>query len=726
MYKIYIEVYAISHPYVGIGEFCLNLGRHLASHACELREKYGIELYFIIPEGREGVFGDEVYYVSFPGNIQLFTRLYGKRIDLLHLTHQYCRFKHFPRVGRELMTVHDINFMYEKQDEKLEKYIKRFNRKLHYADYISFISNFTQQDTQEHFDVSMPSRVIYNGVSKLVTDNSKVSSEFISRCPAKPFFFHISSLRPKKNVHLLIEMMAHLPQETLVVAGDWSGKYGSEMQRRIQELGLKNVVCFDNVSTDEKSWLYEHCKAFLFPSACEGFGLPPVEAMCFGKPVFMSQLTSLPEVGGEYAFFWDELEPRQMADTVVEKMAEYEQRPTEVSAGLIANANRFDWEQCANEYIQYYLDILDIHSQQNRKIIQIMSNKVWGGGEQYVKELTGHLKADGEDILIVCRSRTCAARQWKKTGLSMMELPFKGLGDVWSVWRLSRLILKGRFVLHVHNFRDAILAALARSLSGNRQHVRLLVTRHLVKPGRNDALYRWLYRQIDQVVFVSALSKNAFLMTHPEIDVCKLSVIHNSIEPKRCQDIDVRKEFGIGADVPIIMYHGRLIHEKGVDVLIDALPLLKHQNYCLLLMGEGKPSFVRRLQRKVAEYGLGDRVFFAGFRQQVVPYIRQCAFGVCPSVVRESFQLSSLEYMSQGKCVITSSHGGQSEYIDSGKNGMLVVPDDSSRLAQCMDRLLDRPDLCRQCGLQARRDFEEKHNYQSFYQRIKKVYEQLA
>ena len=68
--NIYIEVYSITHPYVGIGEFCLNLGKQLAQRATELKEKYDINLTFIVPKGYEGTFGNDVNYVSFLGDVK--------------------------------------------------------------------------------------------------------------------------------------------------------------------------------------------------------------------------------------------------------------------------------------------------------------------------------------------------------------------------------------------------------------------------------------------------------------------------------------------------------------------------------------------------------------------------------------------------------------------------------------------------------------------------------
>ena len=119
-----------------------------------------------------------------------------------------------------------------------------------------------------------------------------------------------------------------------------------------------NIYPLSNVSEAEKAALYAACRAFLFPSLCEGFGLPPVEAMRFGKPVFLSKLTSLPEIGGAAAFYWEMLEPEAMAAVVKKQLAAFDASPSQAER-LKQHAARFDWERCVEEYLQYYLDILN-------------------------------------------------------------------------------------------------------------------------------------------------------------------------------------------------------------------------------------------------------------------------------------------------------------------------------------------------------------------------------
>ena len=355
--KILIDVYPVSTPFVGVGEFCRQLGERLARRAAELRARHGVELYFMLPPRFKGCFGGDVHYLCVPPSLRWMLPLFPLRADLLHTPYQYSRVRRLLFARSQLLTIHDINFIYEKGKRKLPKTIRKFRRKIGQADYVNYISRFAREDTEKHFDVRLPKRVIYNGV----TDLSPLSQRAVlPEGLPDHFLFHISSLQPKKNVHLLVEMMKHLPEQHLVIAGNWNSDYGKKLRQQIDahNRANHNIYPLSNVSEAEKAALYAACRAFLFPSLCEGFGLPPVEAMRFGKPVFLSKLTSLPEIGGAAAFYWEMLEPEAMAAVVKKQLAAFDASPSQAER-LKQHAARFDWERCVEEYLQYYLDILN-------------------------------------------------------------------------------------------------------------------------------------------------------------------------------------------------------------------------------------------------------------------------------------------------------------------------------------------------------------------------------
>ncbi len=338
--KIVIEALAAGLPPCGLREYAMNVCPRLVQRC---RPEWN--MIFIVPRGMKGCFGPQAGYIEAHNlNIPVLRNLPVVKADLFHALHQLCRVKNLPGAKYKLLTVHDVNFAHTRRGPKYERSAARFTYRLRHATHLAFISRFAREDVQTRFPFSQLSRVIYNGV----TAPDLTEAVRPAGVPDGPFLFHLSSLVPYKNPHLLIEMMDALPDLTLVIAGRCK-------HRDLADLAAKrrNVVMVGSVSDSEKAWLYANCSAFLFPSVAEGFGLPPIEAMSAGKPVFLSTATSLPEVGGDLAFYWPDLVPDKMAAMIREKLP---QAPA--ADRLMRHAAQFDWDNTAAEYIRFYKDIL--------------------------------------------------------------------------------------------------------------------------------------------------------------------------------------------------------------------------------------------------------------------------------------------------------------------------------------------------------------------------------
>ena len=222
------------------------------------------------------------------------------------------------------------------------------------------------------------------------------------------------------------------------------------------------------------------------------------------------------------------------------------------------------------------------------KIFHIVSNKEWGGGEQYVYDLCQRQRADGIEVQICCKPVEAIMRKYEGAGITVVPMPLGGVMDLRSAWQLASIVSQaGPCVIHAHNFKDAFTAAYARKLSSNKQ-VRVVMCRHLTRTGKNSLHYRWLYRQLDCLCFDSQLSEDMFLSTGPAIGREKLRIVHTSIMVQEAlQPIDVHKEFGLPADCIVGMFHGRLDPEKGLDTLLEAVRLMDSPRFCLILVGKG-------------------------------------------------------------------------------------------------------------------------------------------
>ena len=355
------------------------------------------------------------------------------------------------------------------------------------------------------------------------------------------------------------------------------------------------------------------------------------------------------------------------------------------------------------------------------KIFHIVSNKEWGGGEQYVYDLSQRQRTEGIDVTIFCKPVEAIMQKYQEAGMTVIPLALGGALDIRSAWKMAKVI-ENHSNIHAHNFKDAFTACYAKCLARNKQ-VRVVMCRHLTRKGKNTLLYRWLYLHLDRLIFDSELSRSVFLSTRPTIDEAKLGIVHTSIVvPETFEKTDLRMEFQMPSDCVIGMFHGRLDPEKGLDTLMEAVAQIKDKPFRLVLVGRGSEDYTAHLHQVAEDKGVSDKVIFAGFRHPVLSVVAAADFGILASTVQEGCPLSPQEYMSQGHPVVVTNHGGQREYVVQEQNGLLVPPGDAKALAEAMARLVDDAALRQRLGEQAKTDFDDHLNYEHYYAQIKNVY----
>jgi glycosyltransferase involved in cell wall biosynthesis len=159
----------------------------------------------------------------------------------------------------------------------------------------------------------------------------------------------VSAKRPHKNLLRLIEALAAIPagERPLLVIPGYPTPHERELRERAAELGvLDDLRLLDWVSSAELEGLYALAALFVFPSLHEGFGLPVLEAMRRGVPVACSDASSLPEVAGDAALFFDPHDPRAIADAMRRLLSDRVLADRLRSAGR-EQAARFTWEATA-------------------------------------------------------------------------------------------------------------------------------------------------------------------------------------------------------------------------------------------------------------------------------------------------------------------------------------------------------------------------------------------
>jgi glycosyltransferase involved in cell wall biosynthesis len=344
MRTVFLEMERIRHPATGLGQFCLHLGRQfIAQDASDL------DLRFFLPASGRALFGTGRKYVIQHRWHKLF--IPGtSRYDVWHCFHQDSGY--LPRSkSRVLLTIHDLNFLSKYSGPKQAWRLKRLQDRVRRSSGIAVDSHFTGSVLRENVDVGeLPVRVIHLGNSLTRFRDPRRPAA----APAGRFFLALGVLSPRKNLHVLPALLTSFPGHSLLIAGPGHPEYARVIRDEAGRHGVLDRVIFaGEIGDEDRFWYYINCEALLFPSLAEGFGLPAVEAMSLGKPVFLSRLTSLPEVGGEQAFYFDDFDPAHMREVVERGLHRAATEPG-FSARLVEHSRKWSWEEAARRYLEFY------------------------------------------------------------------------------------------------------------------------------------------------------------------------------------------------------------------------------------------------------------------------------------------------------------------------------------------------------------------------------------
>ena len=354
MKQVFVEAHNLKNPYGGLGQFNLNL-----LDAISQEDLSGLEIVLNVkdPEKWKNRWGNAFSYRKYSSLHRHKPFRIRKQYDLWHSLNQNIKIEP-ARVLPYILTIHDIHFMYEGTAGERERMRMLFQDKIDRADIIVFISQFAKQDTLNHFDLEgIQLEVIYNG--NTIKDPNVPDHFKPEQVPDRPFLFSIGDFSKRKNFKTLIGMLAQLPELGLVLAGNDQTKYGDELRAMASELKVDDRLWITGKIDDlPKKYYLQNCRAFVFPSLLEGFGIPPIEAMTYGKPVFLSKLTSLPEIGGDQAYYWKDFDPQHMAGLIREGLARYDSDPERYALDAKERAASFDWSKAARSYLKLYRQIL--------------------------------------------------------------------------------------------------------------------------------------------------------------------------------------------------------------------------------------------------------------------------------------------------------------------------------------------------------------------------------
>ncbi len=162
----------------------------------------------------------------------------------------------------------------------------------------------------------------------------------------------VGTLQPRKNVVRLIEAFAKQDNKNidLVIVGKKGWNY-EEILQTPNRLGINDRVHFlHNVSNEDLPAFYKHAECFVLPSLYEGFGLPVLEAMKYGCPVITSDVSSLPEAGGDAALYCDPEDTESICSKMTELLKDKKLQEKLVKKGY-EHVKKFSWEKSAKDVL---------------------------------------------------------------------------------------------------------------------------------------------------------------------------------------------------------------------------------------------------------------------------------------------------------------------------------------------------------------------------------------
>ncbi len=219
------------------------------------------------------------------------------------------------------------------------------------------ISEFSKSDIIKTYGIAAKDVIVaYPGTKKVESEKLKVQSmEDLNKKFGieKNYILFVGTLQPRKNIEKLIEAFSVIKKKELqlVVVGKKGWMY-EEILNAPDRFKVKDKVKFlDFVSDDDLPSFYKDAICFVLPSLYEGFGLPILEAMKYGCPVITSNISSLPEAGGDAALYFD---PQDVADIAkkIDRVISDEKLRSEMIKKGYQQVKKFSWEKTAKETLR--------------------------------------------------------------------------------------------------------------------------------------------------------------------------------------------------------------------------------------------------------------------------------------------------------------------------------------------------------------------------------------
>ncbi|MBL8232756.1 MAG: glycosyltransferase family 4 protein [Bryobacterales bacterium] len=373
------------------------------------------------------------------------------------------------------------------------------------------------------------------------------------------------------------------------------------------------------------------------------------------------------------------------------------------------------------------------------RILHVIGDSKFGGASLGILRLARHWRTLNWDVSVLS---TDPDFQEAATKNSVQVVPLdavwreiRPVKDLIGLWRLTRFLRASEYtIVHTHTTKAGFIGRLAAWMAGVPVvvHTSHGFAFHEASHPFRIAFYVALDRVAswccDKVITVSNFHANWGI----KLGIAapwKIQSIPNGIPAPALTTEDqrsrLRQSLGIDGDTLMLLTHGRLAAEKGLEDLLDAVaavPSRAVRKFRLVLAGTG--PLRAELEDRVRRLAIEDMVLFLGFRTDVAELLNAADLVVLPTW-REGLSIALLEAMAAGCCIVTTSISPNREPTQDGRGAFLVPAKSPESIAQAIESLLSDPLRRHSYGSQARSIFEENYSMDRMLGSYQQVYRTL-
>ncbi len=371
------------------------------------------------------------------------------------------------------------------------------------------------------------------------------------------------------------------------------------------------------------------------------------------------------------------------------------------------------------------------------RILEIVDVRWWNATAYYGVELARALRDSGEDVVVAASPGSPPHEAARDLGLPVWTaVRFANANPLATARDFPALLREiRRFdLVDAHRAEGQLLAAVASALAGGPPVVR---TRGDIRPPRRGPLRGLLQRRLTAAHVVPGEFMRAELVRTLGIPASRISVIPAGVDLARYapgpavgdeRRSELRRALGIGEHEPVLGMVARLSPVKGHRIALGALGALARAglNPHLVVAGQDAELTARELGAAAAAAGVGARVHWLGFREDVRPVLAALDVLVVASLGSEAISRVVLEGMAMARPVVGTRVGVIPELIRDGVTGRLVPPGDAAALATALAPLVRDLEAARAMGASGRTRAEGEYSLERWVERTRVLYRRVA